>query len=74
MANDINKWLSQPTSGEVTENLVNIRIAMIQLFGMIASVKVGNEAAFKEAQEKFIKVDLDLQKSINRIGGLDGPK
>jgi hypothetical protein len=71
---DLKKFEAPPMAGEVTEALINVRLSMHQLLAMILTAKSGNAAQFEKAQSEYIALDTRLQKIINRVGGLDGPK
>lgn len=74
MAHDTKKWVTPATSAEVTEALIQVRVAMVQLYGMISSYRAGNLPMLQQAEKSFIDADQQLFRLINRIGGLDGPK
>jgi hypothetical protein len=71
---DLNKFKSPAMSGEVTEGLISVRLSMHALLAMIMETRAGNAASFDAAFKRYLDLDSELQKIINRVGGLDGPK
>lgn len=71
MAQEIDKWSSPATGGELAEALLRTRLSIHAIYAMISALKAGNNKEYGEAEDRLLDLDKALQALVIKVGGLD---